>query len=106
AARFVSQSKSVQTCLPCLESATSYQKCVPGWLTVWIWYPASVNKSSTPSEYTPAHWRAAFAKRQAPGPNKMWRDPSLVHCHSFDNVEVAPDPRRCRQHTPKSRLGL
>src|SRR2546421_9920258 len=36
-------------------------------LTVWIWSPASVNKSSSASEYIPAHWRAAFAKRQPPG---------------------------------------
>jgi len=58
-------------------------------LTVWIWYPASTNKSSTPSDYIPAYWRAALAKRQPPEANKVWRDPSLVHCHSFDNVEIA-----------------
>ena len=61
-------------------------------LTVWIWYPASVTNSSTPSEYVPAPWRAALAKRQPPEASKMWRDPSLVHCHSFEKVQVAPEP--------------
>jgi predicted dienelactone hydrolase len=62
-------------------------------LTVWIWYPASVTNSSTSSEYIPAPWRAALAKRQSPEASKMWRDPALVRCHSFDKVQVAPEPR-------------
>jgi len=62
-------------------------------LTVWIWYPASVKKSSTPSEYIPADWRAALAKQQSPAASKLWRDPSLVQCHSFDNADVARDRR-------------
>ena len=61
-------------------------------LTVWVWYPASVTNTSTPSEYIPAQWRAAMAKRQSPEASKMWRDPSLVRCHSFDSVQVAPVP--------------
>jgi dienelactone hydrolase len=61
--------------------------------TVWVWYPASVNKSSMPSEYIPAQWRTALAKRQPPGASKMWRDPSLVDCHSFEDVDVSMEAR-------------
>jgi predicted dienelactone hydrolase len=58
-------------------------------LTVWIWYPASTNKAATPAEYIPANWRAALAKRQSVAASKLWCDPSLVDCHSFENVAVA-----------------
>lgn len=64
-------------------------------LTVWIWYPALIDKTSTASDYVPRPWRVALARRQGPiMTNFMKHDTSLVHSHSFDKAAVAPG-----QHT-------
>ncbi|HLK56062.1 MAG TPA: hypothetical protein VKU00_05845 [Chthonomonadaceae bacterium] len=63
-------------------------------LTVWIWYPASVGESFRSSEYLPAAWRAALARKQGPiFTNFISRDTSRVHGHSMDNAEVASDQK-------------
>ncbi len=63
-------------------------------LTVWIWYPTSVTKSSTPASYLPAAWRTALAQHQGTVfQNFLSRDPALVHGHSFDNADLAPDQK-------------
>lgn len=61
-------------------------------LTVWIWYPALLSKSSTPSEYLPMSWRTALAEHQGTVfQHLLLRDLSRVRCHSFDNAAVASD---------------
>jgi len=63
-------------------------------LTVWIWYPASIDKSATAAEYLPRPWRVALARRQGPlMTNFMMHDTSLVQSHGFDNADVAPGQR-------------
>ena len=63
-------------------------------LTVWIWYPASIDKSSTASEYLPGLWRVALARREGPlMRNFLVHDASLVKSRSFDNADVAPGHR-------------
>ncbi len=63
-------------------------------LTVWIWYPAFVDKSSVVSEYIPRPWRVALARRQGPVmTNFMKHDTSLVRSHSFANADIAPGQR-------------
>jgi hypothetical protein len=61
-------------------------------LTVWVWYPASPEKSSRTATYVPAVWRAALARYEGTVfQNLLQRDTSLVRCHSYENAEVAPD---------------
>lgn len=62
-------------------------------LTVWIWYPASIDTSSTRSEYLPAPWRAALARRQSPVLSLLLHDASAVNPRSFDDAKVAPAQR-------------
>lgn len=63
-------------------------------LTVWIWYPASIDKSSVASEYLPRRWRVALERRQTSiMTNFIKRDLSLVHTHSFNDVDIAPEQR-------------
>jgi predicted dienelactone hydrolase len=63
-------------------------------LTVWIWYPASVAKSSIPAPYEPEAWRVALADHQGTVfQNFLKHDPTTVRCHSSDNADVAADQR-------------
>jgi dienelactone hydrolase len=63
-------------------------------LTVWVWYPASIGKSSKSAEYLPAAWRGPFLQRQPKVRRDLSRDPALVVCHSFADADVAPNQRR------------
>jgi predicted dienelactone hydrolase len=62
-------------------------------LTLWMWYPASIDKSSRPSRYEPRAWRVALARRQASLMNFLRHKAALVRTHSFNNLEVAPAQR-------------
>lgn len=63
-------------------------------LTVWIWYPASIEKTASALEYLPRPWRVALARRQGPlMANFMMHDTSLVQSRGFDNADVASAQR-------------
>src|SRR5581483_9940207 len=55
-------------------------------LTVWIWYPASIDASATASEYLPAPWRSALARHQSPVIALLLHDSATVRPRSFDHA--------------------
>ncbi len=63
-------------------------------LTVWIWYPASLAKSSVPAEYLPANWRNALTEHLPAGMRSMYPDLALVRGHSFERADLAKGNRR------------
>jgi hypothetical protein len=59
---------------------------------VWIWYPASRSQRDVATEYLPARWRAAEAKRLGVFMGSFVnRDPALVHTHSVSDAMVSPE---------------
>ena len=60
-------------------------------LTVWIWYPALIEKGARSSDYEPRPWRVALAQHQGFVMTDLLRHNSaLVHTRSFVNPQLAP----------------
>jgi predicted dienelactone hydrolase len=62
---------------------------------VWMWYPASRSQRDVPTQYLPARWRAAQAKRLGLLLRSfVKRDPAVVHTHSMSEAMVSAEHRR------------
>lgn len=57
---------------------------------VWIWYPATIDKSETATaEYLPAPWRAAFQQQGSGLMRFLTRDLARVRSHSIPDAAVS-----------------
>jgi predicted dienelactone hydrolase len=61
-------------------------------LLVWIWYPAVRTERSTPADYLPRFWQEAPDEQGSWFLSTfLWRNPTKVRVHSFENAEVSSE---------------
>lgn len=61
-------------------------------LLVWIWYPGVRTERSTPAEYLPRFWQEAPDEQGSWFLSTfLWRNPTKVRVHSFENAEISAD---------------
>lgn len=64
-------------------------------LLVWIWYPAERTERSTRAEYLPRFWQQAYDERRSWFLSTfLWRNPTKVQAHSFENAGISPERQK------------
>jgi hypothetical protein len=63
---------------------------IPREIFAWIWYPASIQKSSPPADYLPRSWQDAWNRQRGWFLTEfLWRDLSRIHAHSTEKPALS-----------------